>query len=257
MRAPWQDSGNGGPPRRQPASPAGRTTVLLADDYIIVREGVRLLLDRQADMSVVGEADTGSQAVLLASRLLPTVIVTEILLLGVSGIELAARMSTVLPSVSVVALTASADERYVVEMLRARASGYVLKRSSPADLVYAIRSARNGAVYLDRAISRSVVSDYIRRFAEAERRRLDTLLTERELQVLQLVIHGLSTQEIASRLSISAATVQTHVSHILDRLGVGDRIALAAYAARNPLPQAAVDAHGRSIPLTSINPPTG
>jgi len=213
-----------------------RVRVVIVDDHAIVREGVRMILAAHADIQVVAEADTGVQAIALVESVHPDVVVMDLSMPGMNGIEATRQIRERMPDVRVLALTMHEDEHYVFQLLRAGASGYVLKRGAATDLVDAVRAASRGEAFLYPSVARTVVQDYLRRLdsGEAERRRFDGLTT-REREVLALIAEGLTNQGIASRLYISIKTVQTHRAHIFEKLGLHDRTELVRYAIRKGL----------------------
>ncbi|MDR7483958.1 MAG: response regulator transcription factor [Armatimonadota bacterium] len=207
--------------------------VLIADDHAIVREGVRMILSAHPEIQVVGEAGTGEQAVAMAQTLRPDVVIMDISMPGMNGIEATQQIRARVPETSVLALTMHEDDHYVFQLLRAGASGYVLKRAAATDLIDAVRAASRGEAFLYPSVAKSVVQDYLRRLerGEAERKPYDGL-TEREREVLTLIADGHTNQEIANRLFISIKTVQTHRAHIFEKLGLHDRTELVRYAIR-------------------------
>jgi two-component system response regulator NreC len=227
---------------RRPADPrrgAGvlkKIRVLVADDHAIVREGVRMILSAHPEMQVVGEAGAGEQAVSMAQTLHPDVVVMDISMPGMNGIEATQQIRARVPDVNVLALTMHEDDHYVFQLLRAGASGYVLKRAAATDLVDAVRAASRGEAFLYPSVAKTVVADYLRRLerGETERKPYDGL-TEREREVLALIAEGHTNQAIASRLYISIKTVQTHRAHIFEKLGLHDRTELVRYAIRTGL----------------------
>lgn len=212
--------------------------VLIADDHTIVREGVKMILARESDIEVVGEASDGSQALELVERLKPTVVVMDISMPGMGGIEATQKVKERHPRVNVLALTMHEDESYVFQLLRAGASGYVLKRAAAQDLVQAVRAAARGEAFLYPSVARKVVEDYLRRVEVGEERERYDGLTGREKEILTLIAEGLANQEIAQKLYISIKTVQTHRAHILEKLGLHDRTELVRYAIRKGLIEA-------------------
>jgi DNA-binding NarL/FixJ family response regulator len=208
------------------------TRVLLADDQDMVRSGFRLLLAREPDIDVVGEAVDGVEAVAAAARLDPDVIVMDIRMPRLDGIEATRRIvagSAARPRVLV--LTTFDDDEFVYEALQAGASGFVLKDSTAADLIDAIRIVARGDALLDPAITRRVIGEFARRRRDAACRRRFGELTARELEVLRLIARGMSNAEIAETLFVSGATVKTHVARVIAKLGVRDRLqaVVAAY----------------------------
>ncbi len=209
--------------------------VLIADDHAIVREGVRMILAKEGDIEVVGEAGDGRQALDLVDRLRPDVVIMDLSMPEMGGIEATKHVKERQPAVNVLALTMHEDESYVFQLLRAGASGYVLKRAAAQDLVQAVRAAARGEAFLYPSIARKVVEDYLKRVEQGEERERYDGLTEREREVLTLIAQGLTNQQIAQKLFISIKTVQTHRAHILEKLGLHDRTELVRYAIRKGL----------------------
>lgn len=212
--------------------------VLVADDHAIVREGVRMILAKEKDIEVVGEAEHGQQALDLVETHEPDVVVMDISMPGMGGIEATQKVKERHPRVNVLALTMHEDESYVFQLLRAGASGYVLKRAAAQDLVQAVRAAARGEAFLYPSVARKVVEDYLRRVEVGEERERYDGLTGREKEILTLIAEGLANQEIAQKLYISIKTVQTHRAHILEKLGLHDRTELVRYAIRKGLIEA-------------------
>jgi two-component system response regulator NreC len=210
-----------------------KVRVLIADDHAIVREGVRMILSTHPDIEVVGEASNGEQAVSLAQTLRPDVVVMDISMPGMNGIEATQQIRQRAAGVNVLALTMHEDDHYVFQLLKAGAAGYVLKRAAATDLVDAVRAAARGEAFLYPSVAKTVVADYLRRLqrGEAERKPYDGL-TPREREVLALIAEGHTNQQIANRLFISIKTVQTHRAHIFEKLGLHDRTELVRYAIR-------------------------
>ncbi len=206
--------------------------ILLADDHAVVRDGVRALLEKQPDMEVVAEAADGHEAVQLADDLQPDVVVMDIGMPNLNGIDATKRILTAHPHLGVVILSMHQDESYVLRSLKAGAKGYLLKDSLRSDVLEAIRAVAQGRSFLTRKISRMMQVDYIR---DLEQRGLDDsydLLTDRERDVLQLAAEGKPNKEIAGALSISLTTVETHRTHILQKLGLHSVPELILYAVR-------------------------
>jgi len=208
--------------------------ILIADDHSIVREGVRMILDGQEDFEVVGEASTGRQALEEARRLRPDVVVMDISMPDMTGIEATAKIRSELPNTQVMGLTMHEDESYVFALLKAGAAGYVLKRAAAEDLVSAVRAAHQGEAFLYPTVAKMVVQDFLQRTTSQDKAALDGL-TDREREVLTLIAEGLTNQEIAGRLYISIKTVQTHRAHIMEKLNLHDRTELVRYAIRKGL----------------------
>ncbi|WP_026370411.1 response regulator [Kallotenue papyrolyticum] len=190
--------------------------VLLADDHGVVRKGVREFLEEEADIEVVGEASDGAQAVELARALAPDVVVMDIKMPGLSGVEATRRIRRDAPGVRVLALTAYDDEPYIFGLLEAGASGYVLKTAESRELIRAIRAVAAGQSALDPAIAPRLIAR-VAQPANAE------TLTERELEVLRLAARGLTNKQIGVHLAISDRTVQNHLANIYAKLGVASR----------------------------------
>lgn len=206
--------------------------LLLVDDHEVVRTGLRMLLEDQAEINIIGEASTGEEAIKLAGELLPDVIVMDITLPDINGIEATRLIKETQPTIAVVALTIHDDEHYFFEMLRAGASGYVPKRAAPDDLINAIRAATAGEIYIYPSLAKVLVSDFLTRaIVEPETASLN-VLTKREQEVLELLAQGLSNEEIAERLSISRHTVARHRENLMGKLELHSRSELVKYAIR-------------------------
>ena len=212
--------------------------ILVVDDHAIVREGVRMILAKESDLEVVGEAGDGQQALELTERVRPDVVIMDISMPGMGGIEATQTVRARHPEVQVLALTMHEDESYVFQLLRAGAAGYVLKRAAAQDLVQAVRASAKGEAFLNPSVARKVVEDYLRRVETGEERARYDGLTTREKEILTLIAQGLSNQQIAEKLFISIKTVQTHRAHILEKLGLHDRTELVRYAIRKGLIEA-------------------
>lgn len=209
--------------------------LIVADDHAIVREGIRRLLQSEPDIEVVGEAGDGVAAVELAQSLKPDVVCLDVSMPRMNGVEATRRIKAALPDVGVIILTMHEDEDYVFELVKAGASGYVLKRASARDLVDAVHAVVGGHTFLHPMIARRLVSAHeASRSRDEEARRFDGL-TERERQVICLIADGLTNKEIAERLTISVKTVETHRTHIMEKLDLHDRAHLVRYAVRKGL----------------------
>lgn len=206
--------------------------VLLVDDHALVRAGMRSLLGSMADVQVVGEAAGGEDALVLAERERPDVVLLDIAMKGMTGLEAAARMREKQPGVRVVILSMHAGEEYVLQALRAGAVGYLLKDAATGELELALRSVMRGESWFSPAVSRQVVEGYVQRVGgEAT----PDVLTARQREVLRLVAGGRSTKEIAYDLNLSVKTVETHRAQIMERLGIRDVAGLVRYALRTGL----------------------
>ncbi len=206
-------------------------TILLVDDHAVVRAGLRMLLAADPDLQIVGEAENGVEGVRLALELTPDVVLMDISMPDMNGIEATRKIKVGAPGVAVLALTMHEDDQYFFEMLGAGASGYIPKRAAPNDLVAAIRAVRGGGVYLFPSVARALVNDYLDRpeRPEGPGRAFD-VLTDREREVLTLIAQGLSNPEIAEQLVISPKTVNRHRENIMTKLDLHNRVELVRYA---------------------------
>jgi two-component system response regulator NreC len=212
-----------------------QTEVLLADDHEIVRAGLRSLLERHPDVKIVGEAGSGREAVELAALLKPDVVLMDVSMGDMDGIEATRRIKEQTPDVNVLALTVHEEEAYFFEMLTAGASGYVPKRASPQILLTAIAIVAEGEIFLHPAVAGTLVQEYLRDGRSAAREGVYDGLTPRQREVLTLIAEGLSNQEIAGQLDISVRTVERHRENIMARLNLHSRVELVKYALRKGL----------------------
>jgi two-component system, NarL family, response regulator NreC len=204
--------------------------LLLVDDHEIVRAGLRMLFQAEPDMEIVAEAGSGAEAVVAAGRLKPDVIIMDVAMPGMNGIEATRRIKSEYPDACVLALTMHEDEQYFVEILNAGAAGYIPKRAAPDDLVSAIRAVAEGHVFLHASLARFLVRE------AAKQDDSDTsVLTPRELEVLTLIADGKTSREIAEELVISAKTVDRHRENIMSKLDIHNRVDLVKYAISNGL----------------------
>lgn len=210
------------------------TRILLADDHKIMREGLRVLLDRQQDIEVVGEAEEGRTTVRLVRNLSPDVVIMDIEMASLNGIEATRQIVAKTPEVKVIALSVHSDRRFITEMLKAGASAYVLKDCSFEELVQAIRAVMANRIYLSPGIADRVIKDYVRFLPHADFS-VFSILTEREREVLQLIAEGKNTKEIAFSLHVSVKTIETHRKRIMDKLGIHSIAELTKYAIREGL----------------------
>ena len=207
--------------------------VLLADDHDLFRAGLRVLLQDLGGFEVVAEAGDGREALRLVGELRPDVVLMDLMMPGLNGLEATARVAREYPAVRVLVLSMNAAEEFVLPAVRAGASGYVLKNARPAELEQAIRAVARGETYLTPAVSGHLIDDYRRRTA-GEADSLEKL-TPRQREVLQLVAEGHSTKEIARRLGVSVKTVETYRSQLMDALDIRDIAGLTRYAIRKGL----------------------
>ena len=204
--------------------------VLLADDHVLVRAGIRRLLEKLDGIEVVGEAGDGAETLRLAESLRQDIVLLDIGMPELNGLEVAARLSALAPPVASLILSMHDSEEYVVRELRAGASGYLLKESAVSELEVAVRAVARGESYPSPAVSKQVVADYVKRTG-GPTTPLDAL-TQRQREILQLVAEGHTSKDIAERLGLSFKTVETHRAHIMERLGVHELTALVRFAVR-------------------------
>jgi len=209
-------------------------TVVLADDHAIVCDGLRFLLEAQRDLNVVGIAHNGHDAVRLAAELRPDVVITDVEMPGLNGIEATRRIREVSPATRVIVLSMYGAQEHILRALQAGARGYLLKESAGEEVVKAVRAAMSGVRYLSREISDKVVDAFVQDAALSEEDRL-ARLSEREREVLQLVVEGKSSPEIAALLCLSAKTVDTYRSRLMHKLEINDLPGLVKFAIRNGL----------------------
>jgi DNA-binding NarL/FixJ family response regulator len=211
-------------------SEAARTLrIVLADDHVTVRHGLKLMIDGQPDMQVVAEASDGAAAIDRVLALRPDVVVMDISMPGMNGLAATRELKRLLPGVAVVTLTRHTDDAYLQELLRAGVSGYVLKQSAPSELLHAIRTAASGGQYLDSALMSRVTAGFLGKPGKRVSAPTGTL-SEREAAVLRLIASGYSNKEIASQLSLSVKTVEAHKANAMKKLGLTGRIDIVKYA---------------------------
>jgi DNA-binding NarL/FixJ family response regulator len=204
--------------------------ILLADDHALVRHGFRMILAAQPDMEIAGEAGNGREAVELAQKLKPDVVVMDVTMPELNGIEATRRLIELSPRSRVLALSMHKDNVYVREILRAGARGYLLKDSADADLIAAVRAVAKGEGYLSPGVSDAVLSDYRRHVTDP----LD-LLTSREREVLQMIAEGKTNKEIATTLTLSVYTVEAHRGRLMEKLNLHSTGELVRFAVRSGL----------------------
>ena len=209
--------------------------VLLADDHALVRAGIRALVQNLAGVEVVAEAVDGREALALVKQHDPDVVLMDISMAGLNGLEAAARMAKDHPNTRVIILSAHSNEEYVCQALRAGAAGYLLKDAGTAELDLAVKAVARGETYLSPAVSKHVIADYMRRVG-GESGSLE-LLTPRQREILQLIAEGQTTKQIANTLHISVKTVETHRMQLMERLDIHDVPGLVRFAIRMRLVQ--------------------
>ena len=205
--------------------------VLLADDHTVVRQGLRVLLEAEHDITVVAEAETGRQAVQLARKYSPDVVVMDIAMPGLNGLEATRQIMKESSKVKVLALSSYSDDEYVHQLTEAGAAGYLLKQTAAADLIKAVREARKGNAFFSPAISKRLLEQYREAFLNgAPVRKRTEVLTSREAEVLQLIAEGKSNKQIAAELCISIKTVEKHRQQVMNKLNIHDIAGLTRYA---------------------------
>jgi DNA-binding NarL/FixJ family response regulator len=209
--------------------------VLIIDDHAIVRAGMRMLLDSDPDMEIVGEGETGADALRLARELDPDVIVMDVTMPEMDGVEATRRIKAEKPDMAVLAVTIHEGTDYFFQMLQAGSSGYVPKRAAPDDLVRAIHIVAEGKVFLEPGVAKELVADYLQRVQGGEEQDSYDGLTEREQEVLTHIAEGETNREIAFKLDIAVKTVDRHCENIMQKLNLHSRTELVKYAIRKNL----------------------
>ncbi len=208
--------------------------VLLVDDHQIVRDGIRNLLEKEPDIEVVGQAEDGREAMRLMRDLAPEVVIMDIVMPDLNGIEATHQILNEYPDTKIIALSMHSDRRFVAKMLAAGASGYMLKNCAFSELIRAIHIVKDNQAYLSPGIAEIVTKEYVRHLSEANFSN-PSVLTEREREVLQLLAEGRSTREVALRLHVSVKTVETHRRQIMRKLNINSLAELIKYAVREGL----------------------
>ena len=203
--------------------------ILLAEDHLTVREGIKLLVNAQPDMEVVGEADNGEIAIKETARLKPDMVIMDISMPVLNGLKATKRLRESCPDLLILALTRHTDDGYLQQLIGAGANGYVLKQSAPNELINAIRAIGNGQAYLDPALTQKVMGGYAVRTTSL-RGEGKKELSNRENEVLKLIAFGFSNKEIASRMALSVKTVEAHKANAMRKLGISGRIDIVKYA---------------------------
>ena len=202
--------------------------VIVAEDHATVREGLKLIINAQSDMEVVADVEDGRTAIELAQKLQPHVALMDISMPGLNGLKATEKLKECCPKVHVLALTRHKDDGYLQQVLKAGASGYVLKQSPPVELLHAIRAVAKGGKYLDPALAGKVMGHYSGRSSAIAEGRAD--VSDREVEVLRMVAWGHSNKEIAARLDLSVKTIEVHKANAMKKLGMASRIDIVRYA---------------------------
>jgi DNA-binding NarL/FixJ family response regulator len=209
-----------------------KTKILIADDHTIFRQGLKMLLEQEDDMEVVGEAGNGLEALDLAKKLKPEVLLLDIAMPEMDGVQVAQKLKKILPEIKVIVLTTHAEDQFIFEFLKLGVSGYVLKDSASQELIYSIRKSKDGMAFIDPSISKKVME----KFTQVTGGKKDFIdygkLSDREKEVLQLVAEGNSNKEVAEKLYISPKTVENHKANIMKKLNIHDRVGLTKFALR-------------------------
>lgn len=208
-----------------------RITVVVAEDHTIVRKGICSLIDGKADIQVVGEAEDGREAIDKVTALLPDVVIMDIAMPHLNGLEATRQIKKMFPQIKILALTMYTNEEYILQILQAGASGYVIKQAAPAELISAIHAVYRGDSFLSPSISKTIIDEYLRHTtpnvpAEHEK------LTDREREVLQLIAEGCSNRDIANKLQVSIKTVGVHRTNLMEKLEIHNVTDLVKYALR-------------------------
>lgn len=206
--------------------------VLIADDHLIVREGLRAILEAQTDIEVVGEANSGEEAANKVKEIRPDIVLMDITMPGMDGLEATRRIKQHNPEVNILILTMHEGDEYFFKSLDSGASGYFIKGGSSRELISALRAVYNGDVFLYPTMAKKLLGSYLQQVKVGQHKESYDGLTNREREVLTLVAQGHTNQEIAERLVLSVTTVQTHRAHIMAKLGLHSRTELVKYAIR-------------------------
>jgi DNA-binding NarL/FixJ family response regulator len=211
------------------------TKILVADDHSIIRQGLCALLEKQPDIEVVGAVEDGRKAIELAEELAPDIVIMDITMPNLNGVDATRKIIEKAPSSKVIALSMHSSRRFVAEMLKAGASGYMLKECLFDELVEAIKTVLNGEIYLSHKITGVVVDDYVKRLITNNNKSEAPILTEREREVLQFLAEGKSTKQIALQLHVSDKTIESNRRNIMDKLHIHSIAELTKYAIREGL----------------------
>ena len=211
--------------------------IIIADDHTLIRAGIRQLLQNIKGVEVIAEASNGREAVQLIKELLPDIVLLDVAMSELNGLDVTEHINKENISVSIIILSMYANEEYVIQALKVGASGYLLKDAAPSELELAINAVKKGEIYLSPSISKNLVTDYLRRInndpaEENDQENVFARLTSRQREILQLIAEGNSTKVIANKLNISIKTIETHRSQIMERLDIHDIPGLVRYAIR-------------------------
>ena len=209
--------------------------ILLVDDHTIVRQGLKALLEAQSGFIIVGEAENGREAVKKAQELNPDIVIMDIAMPVLNGLEATRQIKRALPDTSVLALTMYNDEEYVFQILKSGASGYLIKETAANELIAAILSIKSGNPFFSPSISRKIMESYLNEDEDKKGKGETDKLTNREKEVLQLIAEGYTNNEIASLMGISVKTVETHRAHVMSKLNIHDVAGLIKYAIKKGL----------------------
>ena len=213
----------------------GKIRIVLADDHMILRKGLRSLLEAEKRFEIVGEGENGNEVVRLVDELDPDIIVMDISMPNLNGVEATKRVKKHHPDTKVIILSRHKDEEFIFQALNAGADGYLIKESAPSELISAIESVLRGDSYLSPSVSRVVVDDYIKKANHTELVDKFESLTSREVEVLQLLAEGFSVKEISENLHVSKNTVNSHRTHIMEKLDIHSTAKLIQYAIQKGL----------------------
>ncbi len=207
----------------------GKLRILIAEDHQTVREGVKLLVNSQPDMEVIGEAGNGDEAVSKTAEMAPDLLLMDISMPSLNGLLATKRLRAAIPKLKILILTRHTDDGYLQQLLGAGANGYVLKQSAPTELITAIRTIAAGNAYLDPSLTRKVMGGYVSRTSSL-RGETKGELSDRESEVLRLIAFGYSNKEIGGKLDLSVKTIEAHKANAMRKLGITSRIDIVKYA---------------------------
>lgn len=208
----------------------GMTRILLAEDHNTVREGIKMLVNAQPDMEVIGEAADGRAAIVETRRLSPDLLVMDISMPEMNGLKATEKLRQEFPDLKILTLTRHTDDGYLQQLIKAGVNGYVLKQSAPTELINAIRTVTSGRSYVDSELTQRVLGGYASRAAGPLRGEGSTQVSDRESEVLRLIAWGYSNKEIATRLSLSVKTIEAHKANAMRKLNMRSRIDIVRYA---------------------------